>query len=250
AAAGKVGQRRAGVDALVPSGKWIAQRAFYYRRAHYRDAESIALREHQLFAKALGVTVGVRPSPTLRALAADVLEALIKPLLAAMLECGLARRVGVAVVAAKLGVTQLIARFGLHAFDRSERVSNLALEPKRLAPVGAPVFRKVVFVAMAVGAARDVAGRDMHHRGAEPAAELDHVGDAGGVDLDRLFQRGLEVHQARAVDDRVEAARLERLRFFAEQTVIGDVARNDDGLFLDIAIELRAEMFAQRRKHR
>jgi hypothetical protein len=103
---------------------------------------------------------------------------------------------------------------------------------------------------MAVGDPGDVAGRDMHHRGAELAAELDHVGDAGGVDLDRPFQRGLEVHQAGAVDDRVETARLERLGFFAEQTVVGDVAGNDDDLFFDIAIELRAEMFAQRRKHR
>ena len=50
--------------------------------------------------------------------------------------------------------------------------------------------------------------------------------------------------------DRVEAARLERLRFFAEQAVVGDVAGNDDDLFFDVAIELLAEMFAQRRKHR
>ena len=178
-----------------------------------------------------------------------MLEALFNPLLAAMLKGRLAQSVGVGVVAAKLGVAQLIARLGVHALYRGERVANLALEPKRFAPAGAPVLRDVVLVAMAVGAPGDVAGRDMQHRSAELAAEFDHVGDAGGVDLDRPFQRGLEVHQPRAMDDRVEAAGLERLRFFAEQAVIGDVAGNDDDLFLDVAIELRAEMLAQRRKH-
>ena len=39
AAAREISQRRAGVDALVPSGKRIAQRAFYHRRAHHRDVE-------------------------------------------------------------------------------------------------------------------------------------------------------------------------------------------------------------------
>ena len=47
------------------------------------------------------------------------------------------------------------------------------------------------------------------------AAEFDHVGDADGVDHKRLFQRGLEVDQPRAMHHRVETARLDRLRFFA-----------------------------------
>ncbi len=50
--------------------------------------------------------------------------------------------------------------------------------------------------------------------------------------------------------DRVENARLERLRFFAEQAVIGNVAGNDDDLFFDVAIELVAQMFSQRCEHR
>ena len=155
-----------------------------------------------------------------------------------MLDGGLARIAVIVFVAAKLRMTQLIARLGLHALDRGERVANLAFEAKRLATVGAPILGDVVFVAMAVGDSRDVARRHMHHRGADLGAKLDHVGDAGGVDLDRFFQRRLEVHQPRAMHDRVEAARLERLRFFAEQTVVGDVAGHDDDLFFDVTIEL------------
>src|SRR5208337_5175424 len=132
AAAGEISQRRAGVDALVPSGERIAERAFDHRRTHDRDVEHVAIRKHQLLAKTLRVAVRVGPSPTLRALAADVLEAFLDPLLASMLERRLARRVGGTVVAAKLRVTQLIARLGLHALDRRKRVANFALKPKRL----------------------------------------------------------------------------------------------------------------------
>ncbi len=131
---------------------------------------------------------------------------------------------------------------------RASRISRSSRNA--LAPVGAPVVRNIVLVAMPVGAARDVARRHMHHRGAKLAAELDHVGNAGGVDLDRLLERRLEVHQPRAMHDRVDTAWLERLRFFAEQAVVGDVAGNDDDLFLDVTIELFAEMLPQRRKHR
>src|SRR5580692_2702280 len=249
AAAREVSQRRARVDALVPSGERIAQRAFNHRRAHHRDVEPFSICQHQLFAKTLGVAVRIGPSPTLRALAADVLQALLEPLLAPMLERRLARITVVVLIAAKLRVTQLIARLGLHPLDRRQRVANFALEPKRLARIGAPVLRDVVFVAMPVGDSRDVAGRHMHHRGADFAAKLDYVGDAGGVYFDRLLERRLEIHQSRAMHDRVETARLERLRFLAEQTLVGDVAGNDDDLFFNVAIELIAEMFPQRRKH-
>ena len=49
--------------------------------------------------------------------------------------------------------------------------------------------------------------------------------------------------------DRVETTGLERLRFLAKQAVIGDVAGHDDDLFFDVAIELVAEMLAQRAEH-
>src|SRR3984957_13559761 len=250
AAAREISQRGAGVDALIPSGERIAQRAFYHRRAHDRDVERVATREHQLLAKTLRVTVRVGPSPTLRALATDVLQALLEPLLAPMLDRRLAWIAVIVFVTAKLRMTHLIARLGLHPLDRRQRIANFALEPKRLAPVGAPVFRDFVFIAVSVGDSRDVAGGHMHHRGADFAAELDHVGDASSVYLDRLFQRRLEIYQPRAMHDCVQAARLERLRFFGEQTLGGNVAGNDDDLFFDVVIELGAEMFAQRRKHR
>src|ERR1700722_17529788 len=110
AATREVSQRRAGVDALVPSGKRIAQRAFYHRRTHHRDVERRAIREHQLLAKTLGVAVRVGPSPTLRALATDVLQALLDPLLAPMLHRRLARTAVIVFVATKFRVTHLIAR--------------------------------------------------------------------------------------------------------------------------------------------
>ena len=149
----------------------------------------------------------------------------------------------------ELGVTELVARLGLHALDGGQGVANFTLEAEGFAGVGAPVLGDVVFVAMAVGAAGRVAGRHVHHGGADFAAELDHVGDAGGVDLDGLFQRRLEVHQPGAVHDGVQTAGLERLGFFAEEAVIGDVAGNDDDLFFDVAIELVAEVLAQRAEH-
>src|ERR1700691_239174 len=208
AAAGEISQRRAGVDPLVPSGERIAQRALDYRGTNDGDLERVAIGQHQLLAETLGVTVSVGPSPGLRALAADLLEPFLDPLLAPMLDRRLARSVSVGVVVVELRMAQLIARLGLHPRDCGERVADFPLEPKRLAPAGTPVLRNVVFVAMTVGAAGDVAGRYMHHRGAEFGAERDHVGDAGGVDLDRLFQRSLEVHQQRAVHDRGETAGL------------------------------------------
>ena len=88
------------------------------------------MRQHQLLAEALGVAVRVGPSPTLRAHSADVFEAFLEPLLAPMLERRLARIAVFIVVAAELRVTQLIARLGLHALDRGQRVANFAIESK------------------------------------------------------------------------------------------------------------------------
>ncbi len=82
AAAGKISQRRAGVDALVPSREWIAKRAFDDRGSRHRCGNRVLRGEDQLLAEALAVAVSVGPSPAPRALQADLLQALFDPSLA------------------------------------------------------------------------------------------------------------------------------------------------------------------------
>jgi hypothetical protein len=102
---------------------------------------------------------------------------------------------------------------------------------------------------MAVGGPGNVAGRDVKHRGAELLAERDHVGDSRRVHFDCALERRLEVHQARAVHDRVDAAALEWLHAFGEQAGLCDIAGNDSDAAFDICLEARAEMLADGRHH-
>src|SRR5438552_17327135 len=96
AAAREIGERRTGVDALVPSGNRIGQRAFDYRWACDGRRNRVACRQHQLLAETLGVAICIRPTPSERALAAHLLEPFLDPLLA--------QRVGDMLVAAMLEV--------------------------------------------------------------------------------------------------------------------------------------------------
>src|SRR5437899_2135453 len=82
AAAREVGERRTGVDALVPAGNRIGQRAFDYRWACDGRRNRVACRQHQLLAETLGVAICIRPTPSERALAAHLLEPFLDPLLA------------------------------------------------------------------------------------------------------------------------------------------------------------------------
>src|SRR5260370_18141491 len=95
---------------MVAAGKRIAECAFDYRGTNHGDVQALALGEHQLFAETFRVAVRVGPSPALRALAPDVLQLFFDPLLAAMLDPGLARifRAVDTVVAPKLSPANLI----------------------------------------------------------------------------------------------------------------------------------------------
>ncbi len=88
----------------------------------------------------------------------------------------------------------------------------------------------------------------MEQGGAALAAELDHVGDAGGIDRQRLLQRGLEVDQPRAVHHRVDRAAARRLAL-GDQVVLGDVAAEHGKFFLDVTVEAIAQVLAQRTEH-
>ena len=170
-----------------------------------------------------------------------------------MLECGLVAVEELAVLfggGVQLGLAQLVSRLGFDSSDRGARVADFAFEAEFAPAGGAPVLRQVVLEAMTVGVACHIAGRDVNHRRADLAAELDHVGDADGVDCQRFFQRRLEVHQAGAVHDRVETAALERLGVVAQQAFVGDVAGDDRDFAFDVGIEAGAKMLAQRCHHR
>src|SRR5579864_373549 len=79
AAAREIGQRRAGVNSLVPSGKRNVERTFDNRGAHDDRANRIARGEYKLLAEAFAVAVSVRPTPSARARAADLLKAIFDP---------------------------------------------------------------------------------------------------------------------------------------------------------------------------
>ncbi len=258
AASREVRERRAGIDALIPSGERVGERALDYRRAHHGDIEVVALREDQLLAEALGVAVSVGPSPTKGARLADFLEALFDPpfaaaigdrLMLAILRIVVGRGREV-IIAGQLGLTKLIARFRFDARNGGERLANLSLQIEVALADRAPVLRDVVFVAMAIGNARRIAGRDVHHRGIMLLAVFDDVGDAERVDGNRFLQRGLEIHHPGAMHDRIERAALDRIDAVADETLDGDVAGDDDDFFFDEFVEAGAELLPQRTHHR
>src|SRR5581483_9111137 len=156
----------------------------------------------------------------------------------------------VIVLGGEVVAPHLVARFRLDPGNRRERVADFPLEVEILLSDRAPVLGQVVLVTMAVGGPRHVTGGNVKQRGAGSPAELDDVGDSGRVDLDRPGERRLEVDQSGAVNHRVEAVALEWLRAVVQQAGMGNVAGNDRDLVLDIAIEARAEMLAQRSHHR
>ena len=147
-----------------------------------------------------------------------------------------------------VGLARLVVGFRFDARDRGERVADFAPQREVAPAVGAPVGRYVVLETMAVGVARGVAGRNVEQGGAALAAELDHVGDAGGVDRQRLLQRGLEIDQSRAMHHRVDRAAARRLAL-GDQVVLGDVAAEHGKFFLDVAVEAVAKVLAQRTEH-
>src|SRR5580704_726629 len=83
AASREIGEWRAGVDTLIPSGKRIGECAFNYRGTNHSDSKIVAFRKYQLLAEALGVAVGVGPAPAEGTRFTDFLEALLDPPLAA-----------------------------------------------------------------------------------------------------------------------------------------------------------------------
>ena len=247
AAAGKISQRSAGVDALVPSRERIAKGALDNRGTRNGRRDRVLRGEHQLLTEALAVAVGVGPSPSARALQADLLQPLLDPSLAPALSRGFmgVAAVGVGVDHVQLvGLAHLVVGFSFHAGDGGERVANFAPQREVAPAVGAPVDRSVVLETMAVGIARGVAGRNVKQGGAALAAELDHMGNAGGVDRERFFQRGLEVDQPGAMHHRVDLAAAGRFAF-GDQVVFGDVAAEHGEFFVDVAVEAVAQMFAQ-----
>ena len=251
AAAGKISQRRAGVDALVPSRERIAKRAFDDRGSRHRGGDRVLRGEDQLLAEALAVAVGVGPSPAPRALQADLLQPLFDPSLAPALG---RRFVNVAAVALGIdhvqfvGLTGLVVGFRFDARNGGERVAHFAPEREVAPAVGAPVGRDVVLETMAVGIARGVTGRNVEQGGAALAAELDHVGDADGVDRERLLQRRFEIDQPRAMHHRVDRAARRRFAL-GDQVVLGDVAAEHGELFLDVTVEAIAKILAQGTEH-
>src|SRR5712692_877055 len=247
----EIRERRAGVDALVPPGERIAERAFDYGGAHDGRDNRIARREHELLAEALGVAVSIGPSPTQCAIAANFLEPLFHPPLAHRFENVIApfARIGVFIGArrAEFRLARLVMRFRFDPIDGRERVANFAPRVEIAPAIGTPVDRYVVFEAMAVGAAGRVAGRYVEQRRASLAAKFDHVGDTSRVNRDRLLERRLEIHQSRAVNHGVELVVADRVGGIGDEIRFCDIAGDDLDFFLDVAVEARAEMLAQRR---
>ena len=143
-----------------------------------------------------------------------------------------------------VGLAHLVVGFSFHPGDGGERVANFAPQREVAPAVGAPVDRSVVLETMAVGVARGVAGRNVKQGCAALAAELDHMGNAGGVDRERFFQRGFEVDQPGAMHHRVDLAAAGRFAF-GDQVLLGDVAAEHGEFFVDVAVEAVAQMFAQ-----
>ena len=216
AAAGKISQRRAGVDALVPSRERIAKRALDHRGTHNGRRDRVAARRTPtarrgswcscrcwaipICARAPGRSPSAAPRPIACASARAAASWASPPSGSALTTCS------------SSAWRTWSCGFGFDAGDGGERVANLAPQREVAPAVGAPVDRNVVLVTMAVGVARGVAGRNVKQGGAALAAELDHIGDADGVDRERFFQRGLEVDQPGAMHHRVDLAAAGALR--------------------------------------
>ena len=103
---------------------------------------------------------------------------------------------------------------------------------------------------MAVGGARRITSRDVQQRGPLLAAELDDVADAVTLIASAFSSDGLEIDQSGAMDHRVERAVAQQLGVVGDEIGFRDIAGDHRDPLLDVAIEARAEMLAQRAQRR
>src|SRR5262249_22342816 len=105
-----------------------------------------------------------------------------------------------------------VVRLGLNPCNRFPRLTDFTFQTEGALTAGTPVFRDVVFETMTIGNPGDIACGNMEHCRSDLAAKLKNVSDATDVDFNRFFERCLKIHQAGAVNDRIETAFFEWLR--------------------------------------